>query len=513
LFRAIAGNFFTKAWTALLGVLAVPFLPRVLGPEAFGIVSFVLVVQSAVNLLDFGLSNSITRQVALHRAAEDRDRCVATIRTLEAVYWAICALICGALIAASSFGSSSWLHVETIAPATLHRSLFWASLAVASLWPLTFYSGALMGLARYTEANFVNAGSLTLRQLGGVLVAYLTGGDLISFFVWQFVASLVPVLLAAALVWRASGVQVQSPVRWQLLGEQKGLLSGMAVSTGMMLVFTQLDKVVLSRLLPMSEFGLYSIAWTAAGIFYLFYSPVAAIGLPRFTTFLARNDRPSLLRSYQLASEMVGIGVVPTAALLSIFSRPILQGWLHNQAMAASTASLLQVLAPFAAVGALAYIPAVFQWAHGWTAPTSVTNLVSSLLLGPCLYFAYRAGGTRNAVIAWGILRLAQAAWQVQWAHHRLLPGQTLPWLWKSVLAPAGISVAIFLTARTWLSPEPGLLLLAALWCVAAFVSLLPATDLREVLATRWRHLRFLPFVPSEPRLETASGQINGGCE
>jgi O-antigen/teichoic acid export membrane protein len=93
LLRAIAGNFFTKAWTALLGIIAVPFLPRFLGPEAFGIVSFVLVVQSAVNLLDFGLSNSITRQVALHRAAEDRDECIGTVRTLEAVYWAIGALI------------------------------------------------------------------------------------------------------------------------------------------------------------------------------------------------------------------------------------------------------------------------------------------------------------------------------------------------------------------------------------------------------------------------------------
>lgn len=506
MFRAIAGNFFTKAWTALLGILAVPFLPRFLGAEAFGIVSFVLIVQSAVNLLDFGLSNSITRQVALHRAAGERDGCIRTIRTLEAVYWAIGALICGALISGSQLWGISWLHPNALSPDSVRQSLFWASLAVTSLWPMTFYSGALMGLERYTAANLVSAGSLTLRQLGGILVAWFTGGDLRVFFIWQFIASLLPVLAAAALVWSASGVRIGSPIRWHLLREQKNLLSGMALSTGAMLVFTQLDKIVLSRLLPLSEFGLYSIAWTAAGIFYLFYSPVAAIGLPRFTRFAATGNRNALMRSYSLASQVVGLGVIPTAAVLAIYSRPILTFWLHDKAMANSTAPLLQVLAPFAAAGALAYIPAVFQWAHGWTAPTSITNAVASVVLAPCLYFAYRSGGTRVAILVWGILRIAQAVWQVAWTHRRLLQHQSLQWFWKSVGVPAAIGCGVCLLAQQWLSPEPGIVGLFAVWLIAVLACSLAAADVRETIA-----LRFGFSVYSEPRLGFVTGQANGG--
>jgi O-antigen/teichoic acid export membrane protein len=511
LFRAIAGNFFTKAWTALLGIVAVPFLPRFLGPEAFGIVSFVLVVQAAVNLLDFGLSNSITRQVALHHAAGEWDECIGTIRTLEAVYWAIGALICGALIIGSQRWGTSWLHPEALPPDSVGQSLFWASLAVTSLWPMTFYSGALMGLERYTAANLVNAGSLTLRQIGGIFVAWSTGGNLPAFFMWQFIASLLPVLIAAVLVWRASGVRIGSPVRWHLLHEQKNLLSGMALSTGAMLVFTQLDKIVLSRLLPLSEFGLYSIAWTAAGIFYLFYSPVAAIGLPRFTKFAASGDRNALVRSYSLASQIVGIGVIPTAAVLVIYSRPILTIWLHDKTMATSTAPLLQMLAPFAAAGALAYIPAVFQWAQGWTAPTSVTNLVASVVLGPSLYFAYRSGGTRVAIVAWGILRIGQATWQVAWAHRRLLPDQSIQWFWKSVGLPAIIGAGVCLLAQRWLSAEPGIAVLFAIWLLAVFACLLAAAELRDTIALQLERLHFRPSVSSEARLPLLAGRADTG--
>ncbi len=513
MFRAIAGNFFTKAWTALLGILAVPFLPRFLGPEAFGIVSFVLIIQSAVNLLDFGLSNSITRQVALHRAAGESDACASTIRTLEAVYWAIGAVICCFLIIGSHFEGTAWLHPKVLSPSSVQRSLFWASLAVSSLWPMTFYSGALMGMARYTSANFVNAASFTLRQLGGIIVAWLTAGDLVAFFVWQFIASLVPVLIAAALVWRASGIRIQSRVKWQLLREQKNLLSGMALSTGALMVFTQLDKIVLSRLLPLSEFGLYSVAWTAAGIYYLFYSPVAAISLPRFTTLLARGDRRSLVRAYYVASQAVAIGVIPTAAVLAIFARPVLVFWLHDKAMADGTATLLAILAPFAAVGALAYIPAVFQWAHGWTSPTSVTNLAASVLLGPALYLAYRAGGTSTAIIAWGILRVGQAGSQIVWMNRRLLPKQSYSWFWKTALGPAAISFGVCLAGQRWLSAQPGIFAVAILWLTATLASLIPTTDLREAMETAWAGFR----IPSSsfavkptpmPAFEIAGAQV-----
>lgn len=489
MFRAIAGNFFTKAWTAVVGIMAVPFYARFLGPEAFGIVSFVVVIQSAVNLLDFGLSNSITRQVAIHQAAEQREEGIHTIRTLELVYWAIGIIICLALVCGSSWGATAWLRPKTLSPAILHQSLLWASLAVASLWPMTFYSGALMGMTRYQSASLLNAASLTLRQLGGAAVAWFTSGDLVAFFIWQFVASLVPVVIAAWMVWRGSGVRLNSAARWGLIRENKGLFSGMALSTAAILAFTQLDKIVLSRLLPLSEFGLYSLAWTAAGIFYMFYSPIAAIGLPRFTTLLAKGDEHALSRTYHICSQLLAVGILPTAAILSLFTRPVLALWLHDRSMVEGTSTILQLLTPFAAVGALAYIPAVFQWAHGWTAPTSLTNLAATVLLAPCLYIAYRRGGTSAAILSWGALRLAQSTVQVYWMHRRLLRHELGSWLSRSVAAPAALSLAICLAGERILGPSPSALHLGMLWIVAAIGASIGTVDLRKTAEANWKSL------------------------
>ena len=53
---------------------------------------------------------------------------------------------------------------------------------------------------------------------------------------------------------------------------------------------TQLDKVVLSFLLPLREFGYYTLAWTLASLIYRISWALYNTVLPRMTELLARGD-------------------------------------------------------------------------------------------------------------------------------------------------------------------------------------------------------------------------------
>ena len=110
------------------------------------------------------------------------------------------------------------------------------------------------------------------------------------------------------------------------------------------------------------------------------------------------------------------------------------------------------------------------------------------------------------AILAWGILRVGQASWQVAWAHRRLLPNRSLRWFWKSIGLPAAIGSGVCLLAQQWLSPEPGIVGLLAVWLLAVLACSLAAADVRETIA-----LRFGSSVHSEPRLSFVIGQANSG--
>ena len=60
----ITANFFGSVWAVALTLLIIPFQVKILGMEAFGLVGLIATLQIVFNVLDLGLSATITRSVA-----------------------------------------------------------------------------------------------------------------------------------------------------------------------------------------------------------------------------------------------------------------------------------------------------------------------------------------------------------------------------------------------------------------------------------------------------------------
>ena len=88
--RNIIANFAGQGWSALMGLAFVPLYIKFLGIEAYGLIGFFAMLQGAFQILDFGLSQTMNREMARYsaipdKAGEARD----LVRTLEVGYWII----------------------------------------------------------------------------------------------------------------------------------------------------------------------------------------------------------------------------------------------------------------------------------------------------------------------------------------------------------------------------------------------------------------------------------------
>lgn len=82
----LVANFAGTGWSALMQLLFIPVYIKLMGIEAYGLIGFYVTLQGALQILDFGLSPTMNREMARYsiqpeKASEARD----FVRTLEIV--------------------------------------------------------------------------------------------------------------------------------------------------------------------------------------------------------------------------------------------------------------------------------------------------------------------------------------------------------------------------------------------------------------------------------------------
>src|SRR6266853_6884366 len=120
----LAVNFTRVGWSVLIQIACVPFYLRFLGIEAYGLIGFYLMLQAMLQVLDFGLSPTINREMARYsvqpqKADEARD----LVRTLEVGYWLIGLVIGAALLASSPWIATHWIKAGTISVSSIRQTV------------------------------------------------------------------------------------------------------------------------------------------------------------------------------------------------------------------------------------------------------------------------------------------------------------------------------------------------------------------------------------------------------
>jgi O-antigen/teichoic acid export membrane protein len=485
----LIANYAGRIWTVLANFLCVPLYVRWLGPESYGVVAFVTTIQSATMLFDFGFTTGISREVARRLALGSDAKSVRDfVRTLELAYWLIGLILCAGIAALAGPISTRWLTSRVIDPQLVRTSLFIGAVGILFTWPVTFYMGLMIGLRRQVSYNLVNTIGLTVRFSATALVCLLLPRNLIAFFSVQAITAGVAIFALFATSWHFVPIDgTRATFRWAEIAGAGTFLSGMTLANGAALLFTQMDKIILSKWLTLEQFGYYTLAWTLAGVFYLFYSPVSAAFLPRFSALIAVQNTSQVTRMFHTACQLVAIGAFPTAAVLALFPYEAVTIWAHDAELVRGTAPLLQILVPFAVIGCIGYVPSVFQWAHGWTRLTTTTYLCALAVVLPAMYFGYSRYGTMGAIVGWGIVRVGQSVAQIELMHARLLAAERWKWYRDSILRPASVTLGLCCCWRFFAgqTTHMGVFRLILIWSTCVIAAMF-SSPLATRIPCRW---------------------------
>ncbi len=180
----------------------VPLYIHFMGIEAYGLVGIFLTIQAMFGLLDMGLSPTMNREMArlsvLPDSAQDMRNLV---RTLEIIYWSVALFIGIIIIFAAPLIAYYWVRSGQLPTSTIQQAVTIMGLAIACQWPLSFYSGGLMGLQRQVLLNGITVTIATLRGVGAVLILWLVSPSIQAFFTWQILISLLNTITVAYYLW------------------------------------------------------------------------------------------------------------------------------------------------------------------------------------------------------------------------------------------------------------------------------------------------------------------------
>src|SRR5712691_1342060 len=452
--RNIVANIAGKGWAALLSLAVLPLYIHFLGIEAFGLIGFFLSLTLILQLLDLGLGTALNRQFARYslqsgKAQEMHD----LLRTLEIIYWLIGIAIGATIAALAPAIAAYWLKPQQLSVETAAQALAMMGISIAFQWPRALYGGGLMGLQRHVAFNLLSSITGTANSLGGVLILWLVSPTLQAYVAWFMAISLVDTLSTGLLLWRSLP---KAPARPNFSGQAlAGIWRFAAGMTGISItsvIQTQLDKVILVKVLPLDAFGYYSLASRVAGGLSYLTSPIVAAFFPRFSQLATKNDTQELVRLYHRSCQLLSVLIIPPAVVLTLFSYELLLVWTQDRSIAENSHLMLSLLTVGTALNGIASLPYALQLAYGWTRLSLVVNTAATLLLAPLIYFmSIRYGGV-GAAIVWVILNSLYILVVLHLMHRRLLQGELWRWYYRDVARPL-FAAATMGGLWNWLTP------------------------------------------------------------
>jgi O-antigen/teichoic acid export membrane protein len=426
----LAANFAGVSWYALLQVACVPLYLKFLGIEAYGLIGFYLMLQAGLQILDFGLSPTMNREMARYsvqpeKAAEARD----LVRTLETGYWPIGFAIGAGILAASPLIAKHWIKAGAISPHDIQRAIMLMGILAVFQWPVSFYQGGLMGLGRQVLSNGLNIFFSTLSNAGAVLVLWRISPTIQAFFLWLIAVSVVKVTVLVICLWRSLPAATRPPrIDFERVRGIRRFAVGMSGISICSLILIQSDNVIVSKLFSLRVFGYYSLAGMfGTGLSMVVISVFNTI-FPRFSA-LAAGSEDALRQLYYRCTQLMAVLILPLAAVLALFSTQILQLWTRNAAVAHNAGPIMALLVIGSALNGLMTLPYALQLAYGWT---SVGLRIAVLLLivnVPTVWFLARHYGVVGAACVWPGLNGVYMLVGIPLTHRRLLKGGAWQWL------------------------------------------------------------------------------------
>ena len=433
-----------------MGLIFIPCYIRYLGMEAYGLIGLFAIMQAWLRIFDMGMTPTLNREMARYTAGVHSPQSIHDIlHSLEILCFCLAILINITGWTSSEYLANHWLKSERLSATVVSRVISVMVLVASLRFIEGIYRGSLFGLQRQIWYNGVNSALATLRHGGAVIVLIWVSSTVQAFFLWQAFVSILSVAVFAANVHRSLPKSpLQPKFSRESVIEVSHYASGMLGITFLALLLTQVDKILLSRLLSLENFGYYTLASTIAGVLYTVIGPVTQAIFPRMVEDITRGDQADLISVYHLGAQLVTILTAPALVLLAFFTRGVVFLWSGDAVLAGNIGAVLPALVLGTFLNGLMWMPYQSQLADGWTGLAVKTNLAAVIVLVPAIFWIVPRYGAVGAAWIWVALSAGHVLVAIHFMHQRLLRAEKWRWYFSDVLAPVTGAIGVALLAQ-----------------------------------------------------------------
>jgi O-antigen/teichoic acid export membrane protein len=430
-------NFTSQIYVSLIGIVMVPMYIRYMGAEAYGLIGFFSMLQAWFQLLDIGLTPTMAREAACFRGgARDARSLLQLLRALEGIFVGIAILGAAAIVTASSEIAGSWLKVQHMSLDEVQRAIILMSLIVALRWITGLYRGVITGFERLVWLSGFNIAVSTARFVLVIPLFSYVGTSPTAFFSYQLALAVFEIIVLVLYTYRIlPRVTTGKLLPWQwapLCGVLKFSLS-IAFTGSVWVLVTQTDKLVLSKLLSLTDFAYFTLAVLVASGVSLISAPINGPLLPRLTKLSVEGDDAGVILLYRKATQLIGMITIPASLVLAFFAEQVLWAWTGNAEIAHKAAPVLALYALGNGILALGAFPYYLQFAKGDLRLHLIGSALFMVLLIPALLVSTRHYGIIGAGYAWLGTNTAYFLFWVPMVHRKFHRGLHISWLLRDV--------------------------------------------------------------------------------
>ncbi len=436
--RNILANYVSQIYVVIIGIVMLPLYLKYMGAEAYGLVGFFAMLQAWFTLLDMGLTPTMARETARFRGgATDALSYRRLVRALEGIFLFVALVGGSALFAVSGFIANKWLQASQLPIPEVQTAVQLMAIIIAMRWMCGLYRGAISGSEQLVWLGGFNVFIATLR-FGGVLpILMFVGVTPTIFFSFQFG---VAVLELAGLLFHAYRLLPtipqgnRLPWSWSPLKPVLKFSLTIAFTSSVWALITQTDKLVLSKLLPLAEYGYFTLAVLVAGGVMMISVPISGAIIPRMTKLEAESDHEGIIRVYRQATQLVAVIAGAASITVAFCAEPLLWAWTGNKILAHQAAPILKLYAIGNGIVAVSAFPGYLQFAKGDLRLHLIGNAVFVVLLIPdMIWAASRYGGVGAGYVWLGMNLIYFVAW-LPLVHRKFEPGLNLKWYGQDIL-------------------------------------------------------------------------------
>lgn len=457
----IFAGYASQIYISLIGIVILPMYVKYMGVEAYGLVGFFAMLQAWFNVLDLGLTPTVTRETTRFKGGEINALTYRRIlRALQLIFIGIGILGGVGLIVSSKYVAEKWLQIGQLPLSVVHESLKLMAIGVSMRWISGIYRACLSGAELLVWLAGANSLIATLRFICVIPVLICIDNSPSTFFLYQFFVSFIEltILMAKVYFWLPKISQLEK-VGWGLrkifhpLKTSINFSLSIAFTASIGVFVTHLDKLILSKIISLESYGYFSLAVVVASGLLVISGPISAAILPRMANLNAQGRHDELQKLYGQATQLVAVIIFPASIILIFFAEQILWIWTNDLVTAERAAGLVMLYAIGNTFLTFSAFPYYLQFAKGDMSMHLLGNAIFAVLIVPLIIWLANMYGAIGAGFAWMASNVLYFLVWTKVVHDRFDTVLHRKWLCLDILPVAIPVIAIgFLLSK--LNPE-----------------------------------------------------------